>query len=82
MAFLRSLTRAQLGRLAEGLELAGRSDMTSEQLVGALREAGGVPLDDLTNAELVQLGRRRGEPVTARMNKSDLVAALTSTTAS
>ena len=56
--------------------------MTSEQLVGALREAGGVPLDDLTNAELVQLGRRRGEPVTARMNKSDLVAALTSTAAS
>ncbi len=51
--------------------------MTSEQLVGAIRDAGGVPLDDLTNAELVQLGRRRGEPVTARMNKGELVAALT-----
>ncbi len=56
--------------------------MTSEQLVGAIREAGGVPLDELTNAELVQLGRRRGEPVTARMNKSDLVAALSAPTAS
>ena len=79
MAFLRSLTRAQLRRLAEGLELADGPDMTSEQLVGALREAGGVPLDELTNAELVQLGRRRGERVTARMNKSDLVAALSAT---
>ena len=54
MAFLRSLSRAQLRRLAAGLELAGRSDMTSEQLVGAIREPG-LPLDQPTNAVLAQL---------------------------
>jgi len=81
-AFLRSLTRSELQRLADDLQLAGGSDMTKEKLVAAIVQAGGSPLDDLTNAELVRLGRRRGERVNAKMNKSELMAVLTAAGAS
>jgi hypothetical protein len=81
-AFLRSLTRGELQRLAGDLPSAGGPDMTKDQLVMAIVRAGGAPLDDLTNAELVRLGRRRGERVNAKMNKRELMAALTATQAS
>lgn len=81
-AFLRSLTRSELLRLADDLELGRGPDTTKQQLVDAIVEAGGVPLSDLTNAELVRLGRRRGERVNAKMKKSELMAAVTTAQAS
>lgn len=81
-AFLRSLARSELQRLADDLQLAGGPDMTKEKLVMAIVQAGGVPLDDLTNAELVRLGRRRGERVNARMKKGELMAVVTAAQAS
>ena len=75
--FLRSLTRAELQRLADDLEVTGGPDLTKEQLDTAIVRAGGARLDDLTNAELLRLGRRRGDRVTSKMNKTDLLAALT-----
>ena len=81
-AFLCSLTRSELQRLADDLQLDGGSDMTKEKLVVAIVQAGGPPLDDLTNAELVRLGRRRGQRVNAKMNKSELMAVLTAAGAS
>jgi hypothetical protein len=73
---LDALTKGDLLRLTDGLDIEGRSSMSKPELVDAIIREGGVELNALTREELLRLGRAVGSDVQTSMTKNDLIAVI------
>jgi hypothetical protein len=73
---LDALTKAELLRLTESLDVEGRMSMSKSELIDAISRVGGVNLDALTKEELLRFGRTIGSDVRTSMTKDELVTAI------
>jgi hypothetical protein len=73
---LGALTKGELLRLTEDLDVEGRPSMSKSELVDAISRAGGVQLVVLTKEELLRLGRTTGSDVHTSMTKDELITVI------
>ena len=73
---LGALTKRELLRLTEDLDVDGRSSMNKSELIDAISHAGGVKLAVLTKEELLRLGRTLGSDVHISMTKDELITVI------
>jgi hypothetical protein len=74
--YLEALTKEQLLRLTEALELEGQSAMSKQELIEAIVRDGGVPISALSKEELLRIARSTGSDVGGSMTKAELIAAI------
>lgn len=73
---LEALTKEELLRLTESLDVEGRSSMSKSELIEAIGRQGGLKLDALNKEELLRFGRATGSDVRASMTKDELVTTI------
>jgi hypothetical protein len=76
---LQVLAKQDLLRVAQGLEIEGRTSMSKPELLDALEDEGVTP-ETLTKRELLDLGESWGLDVKASMSKTELVQLIDSQT--
>jgi hypothetical protein len=69
---LDALTKQELLRLAENVELDGRSAMNKPDLLDALSKQR-LPWESLTKQDLLTIGEEKGAEVRSSMTKSELI---------
>jgi hypothetical protein len=74
--YLEALTKEQLLRLTEALEVEGQSAMSKQELIEALVRDGGVPISALSKEELLRIARSTGSDVGGSMTRAELIAAI------
>ena len=80
---LDALNKREAYEEAQAVDLPGRSKMTRDELVAALKGIKGdtfeeLPLEEMSRAQAVEEARRLGVPGASRMKRSDLISALRS----
>ncbi|MGN6175631.1 MAG: hypothetical protein ACTHPS_22175 [Streptosporangiaceae bacterium] len=73
---LGALTKRELLRLTEDLDVDGRSSMNKSELIDAISDEGGVKLAVLTKEELLRLGQTLGSDVHISMTKDELITVI------
>ena len=73
---LDALTKDQLLRLAEDLELESQSAASKQELIEAIIRNGGVPASALSKEELLRIARSTGSEVGTSMTKAELITAI------
>ena len=73
---LEALTKGELLRLTESLDVEGRSSMNKSELIEAMSRQGGLRLGALTKEELLRLGQATGSDVRTSMTKDELVTTI------
>ena len=73
---LDALTKDQLLRLTEDLELEVQPATSKHELVEAIVRKGGIPASALLKDELLRVARNTGSEVSTSMTKSELIAAI------
>src|ERR1700750_2879884 len=73
---LEALTKDQLLRLAEDLELESQSAASKQELIEAIIRSGGVPASALSKEELLRIARSAGSEMGSSMTKAELITAI------
>jgi hypothetical protein len=73
---LDALTKDQLLRLAEDLELESQAAASKQELIEVIIRNGGVPASALSKEELLRIARSTGSEVGTSMTKAELITAI------
>ena len=74
--FLDALTKDQLLRVMEDLELERQPAASKQELIEVIIRNGGVPASALSKEELLRIARSTGSEVGTSMTKAELITAI------
>jgi hypothetical protein len=74
--FLDALTKDQLLRVMEDLELESQPATSKQELIEVIIRNGGVPASALSKEELLRIARSTGSEVGTSMTKAELITAI------